>query len=103
MHHLDCAMRSLRSDELAAAVQRDTGRRPPWEITTCSDPVLGLKAAVRRLEDDPYLLHTELVRGFLYDEREGTLTEVPGSDSHLWSLAARGRVDVASQSRRAST
>lgn len=83
IHHLDCSTRALRGAELAAAVERDTGRRPPWRLTTCSDPVLGVKAAVRRLESNPYLPHTELVRGFLYDERAGTLTEVRGDDSHL--------------------
>jgi carbonic anhydrase len=80
IHHLDCAMRAVRGAELAAAVERDTGRRPPWELTTSPDAVLGVQAAVRRLGSDPYLTQTELVRGFLYDEREGTLIEVPGDD-----------------------
>src|ERR1700730_1180969 len=39
MHHLDCAMGHVRDEELAAAVERDTGQRPPWRFTTCSDPI----------------------------------------------------------------
>jgi carbonic anhydrase len=77
IHHLDCGMRAVRGAELAAAVERDTARRPPWQLTGCSDPVRGVEAAVRRLVRNPYLPGTELVRGFLYDEQEGTLTEVP--------------------------
>jgi carbonic anhydrase len=76
MHHRDCAMCHVRDDELAAAVERYTGQRPPWRFETCSDPVLRLKQAVRLLAGDPHLPHTEIVRGFLYDERADTLTEV---------------------------
>jgi carbonic anhydrase len=76
MHHLDCAMRHVRDDELAAAVERDTGRRPRWRFTTCSDPVRRVSEAVRLLAGDPCLPHTELVRGVLYDEQADALTEV---------------------------
>jgi carbonic anhydrase len=79
MHHLDCAMRKVRGEDLAAAVQRDTGRLPRWRLTTCAHPVLGVRAAVDALVNEPCLPHTEVVRGFLYDEPEDTLTEVPQS------------------------
>jgi carbonic anhydrase len=67
---------SRGDDELAAAVEPYTGQRPPWRFETRSDPVLRLKQAVRLLASDPHLPHTEIVRGFLYDERADTLTEV---------------------------
>jgi carbonic anhydrase len=76
LHHADCAMRHVRDTELADGVQRDTGRRPPWTFDTCPDPALRLWEAVRRLASDPYLHHTELVRGYLYDETADTLTEL---------------------------
>jgi carbonic anhydrase len=76
MHHLDCAMGRVRDDELVAAVERDTGKRPPWRFTTCSDPVRRVREAVHLLAVDPYLPHTELIRGVLYDERADTLTQV---------------------------
>jgi carbonic anhydrase len=76
MHHLDCAMLHVRHDELAVAVERDTGRRPPWRFHTCSDPSLRVREAVRLLASDPYLAHTELVRGVLFDEQADTLTNV---------------------------
>src|ERR1700694_1842282 len=46
MHHLDCAMRHVRDDELADAVERVSGQRPPWLFTTCPDPILRLQEAV---------------------------------------------------------
>jgi carbonic anhydrase len=76
LHHLDCAMRHVHDDELVAAVERDTGHRPPWRFETCSDPALRVWEAVRLLASDRYLEHTELVRGVLYDERADSLTNV---------------------------
>src|ERR1700737_2745934 len=76
MHHLDCAMSRVRDDELTAAVERDTGRRPPWRFTTCADPVRRVLEAVRLLALDPFPPHTEPVRGVLCNERADTLTEV---------------------------
>lgn len=76
LHHVDCAMRQVRDDELVAAVERDTGRRPRWRFTTCHDPVERVSEAVRLLTVSPDLPDTEMVRGFLYDEAADTLTEV---------------------------
>jgi carbonic anhydrase len=81
MHHMDCAMRRVRDVELAAAVERDTGRRPPWRFMTGSDPVMRVWETVRLLAYDPYLPHTELVRGVLYDERADALTDVCSATS----------------------
>jgi carbonic anhydrase len=76
MHHVDCAMRHLRDDELAAAVQRDTGKRPSWRFPTVSDPELRVADAVAVLAAEPRLTHTESVRGVLYDEQTGIVAEV---------------------------
>jgi carbonic anhydrase len=76
MHHLDCAMRRVHDNELAATVQRESGRRPPWRFTTVSDPVARLHEAVRLIAGDPYLPHTEAVCGYLYDERTDALDQV---------------------------
>jgi hypothetical protein len=69
-------MRRVHDDELAATVQRHSGTRPPWRFTTVPDPVARLEEAVRLLAGDPHLSHTEVVRGYLYDERTDALDEV---------------------------
>jgi carbonic anhydrase len=76
LHHVDCAMLHVHGDELAAAVQRDTGQRPPWQFTAVSDAVERLVDAVQLLASSPHLPDTELVRGILYDETADTLTDV---------------------------
>jgi carbonic anhydrase len=76
LHHVDCAMRHLSDDDLAAAVQRDSGERPPWRFQTCSDPRLRVLDAVQRLTSDRRLIHTQSVRGVVYDEQSDTLAEV---------------------------
>jgi carbonic anhydrase len=76
LHHVDCAMRDVHGDELAAAVERDTGQRPPWRFMPCSDPHERLSEAVRLLAASPLLPDTEVVRGVLYDEVADVLTDV---------------------------
>jgi carbonic anhydrase len=76
VHHVDCAMRHVHGDELAAAVERDTGRRPPWRFTPSSDPHERLAEAVHLLATSPHLPDTEAVRGVLYDEGADALTDV---------------------------
>jgi carbonic anhydrase len=76
LHHSDCAMAHVRGDELAAAVERDTGQRPPWQFTSSPDSVERLSDAVQLLAGSPHLPQTELVRGVLYDDAADTLTEV---------------------------
>jgi carbonic anhydrase len=78
MHHLDCAAATVDADELAAAVERDTGHRPPWRFEACADPAVRVWKAVRALAYHPYLTDTELVRGVLYDESTDELAVVCG-------------------------
>jgi carbonic anhydrase len=76
MHHVDCAMRHLRDDDLVSAVQRDIGERPAWRFETCADPASRIADAVARVACDRRLTHTPSVRGVLYDERTDSLVEV---------------------------
>lgn len=85
MHHLDCAAGQLAGDELAVAVERDTGSRPTWCFEACPDPVLRVWEAVRALAFDPYLSHTEVVRGVLYDEQADRVTNVCHLDRNVAS------------------
>ena len=83
MQHMDCAMRRVHDHELAATVQRDSGARPPWRFATVPDPVQRVSEAVRLLAADRHLSHTEIVRGYLYDERTDDLREVHRSARRL--------------------
>src|ERR1700712_1483912 len=76
VHHVDCAMRHIHGDELAAAVERETGQRPPWRFKAGPDPPERLAEAVRLLAASPLLPDTEVVRGVLYDEVADALTDV---------------------------
>ncbi len=76
LHHVDCAMRHVHGDELAAAVERDTGWRPPWRFTPSPDPLERLSEAVELIATSPHLTDTEVVLGVLYDEVADTLTDV---------------------------
>ena len=92
LHHVDCAMLHVHGDELAAAVERDTGQRPPWRFTPCPDPLERLSEAVRLIAASPHLTDTELVRGVLYDEVADTLTHRYESGAPRALHASRGVV-----------
>jgi carbonic anhydrase len=95
MHHLDCAAGHVRGEELAAAVERDAGTRPPWCFDASPDPVLRVWEAVRALAFDPYLPHTELVRGVLYDEHADSLTDVCSASRGAATAAPHGAATAA--------
>jgi carbonic anhydrase len=58
LHHLDCAAGLVDGGELAAAVERDTGHRPPWWFEACPDPALRVLQAAHTIARDPYLVDT---------------------------------------------
>lgn len=76
MHHLDSAAGNVDAGELAAALERDAGHRPPWLLEACRDPALRVLQAAHTIARDPYLVDTELVRGVLYDEQVDDLTVI---------------------------
>jgi hypothetical protein len=59
-----------------AAVERDTGHRPPWRFEDCPEPALRVLQATHTIARDPYLVDTELVRGVLYDDQVDDLTVI---------------------------
>jgi carbonic anhydrase len=76
IHHSSCGLLTFRDDELADAVQHDTGMRPPMPlggITSLDESVRRSLAAVRYCH---YLPHRDAVRGFVYELTTGALREV---------------------------
>jgi carbonic anhydrase len=79
VHHEDCGMRTFTDTEFARQVEAGTGIRPPWSAESFADPAQDVRQCLRRVRCSPFLPHTASVRGFVYDERTGAMTEVDGA------------------------
>jgi carbonic anhydrase len=76
IHHTDCG--NLGLDEMAfkAELQREVGFKPDWSFDSFTDLEDDLRQSILRLRANPFLLHTDLVRGFVFDVANGKLSEV---------------------------
>jgi carbonic anhydrase len=76
IHHTDCGMLTFRDDEVKAAVEADTGLRPPFALEAFSDLDQDVRQSIARIKASPFVPHKTSVRGFVYDVGSGQLREV---------------------------
>lgn len=79
IHHAGCGMRSITDERFKAAIEADTGIRPPWSPEAFADAAGDVRQSINRVKASPFLTHKDGVRGFVYDERTGRLDEVSAS------------------------
>jgi carbonic anhydrase len=76
IHHTDCGMLTFTDEEFKAAVATDTGIKPPWSAEAFADLDTDVRQSINRITRSPFLLHTDSVRGFVFDVATGLLREV---------------------------
>jgi carbonic anhydrase len=76
VHHTKCGMATFADDDFVAEIERDCGSRPSWAPGAFPDTEQDVRDSVATVRDSPFLLHTDAVRGFVYDVDTGELTEV---------------------------
>ena len=76
IHHTDCGMLTFSDDDFKAAIQADTGIKPPWAAEAFSDLNEDVRQSVARVKASPFIPHTGAVRGFVFDVATGQLDEV---------------------------
>jgi carbonic anhydrase len=76
VHHADCGMLTFTDDAFRADIQADTGIRPPWAPEAFDDPAGDVRQSLARVRTNPFLPHTDAVRGFVFDVATGKLNEV---------------------------
>jgi carbonic anhydrase len=80
VHHTDCGMLSLSDDGFRAELQKATGVAPAFAIESFSDLDADVRQSVLRVRRSSFLLHREVVRGFVYDVDSHRLREVEVED-----------------------
>jgi carbonic anhydrase len=76
IHHTDCGMLGMQDDEVAAAIEADTGIRPPFALGAFADLEGDVRQSIARVKASPFLPATRSVRGFVYEVETGRLREV---------------------------
>jgi carbonic anhydrase len=76
IHHTDCGMLTFTDDGFKAAIENETGIKPPWAAEAFSDLDEDVRQSIRRIKASPFIPHTESVRGFVFDVATGRLNEV---------------------------
>ncbi len=81
IHHSNCGMQSLTDDGFRAELQEATGVAPAFAIESFTDLDADVRQSILRVRRSAFLLHRDLVRGFVYDVDTHRLREVhvPGS------------------------
>jgi carbonic anhydrase len=76
IHHTDCGMLTFTDDDFKAAIQEETGIKPPWAAEAFSDLDTDVRQSIARIKASPFVPHTDQVRGFVFDVATGKLNEV---------------------------
>jgi carbonic anhydrase len=76
IHHTDCGMLKLQDDQLRQRLQAETGLELPFALEAFDDLDTNVRRSIARIKSNPYLPHTDEVRGFVYQVETGRLREV---------------------------
>jgi carbonic anhydrase len=79
IHHTDCGMQKLSDAGFRAELLEATGIAPAFAIESFTDLDADIRQSILRVQRTPFLVHRDLVRGFVYDVDTHALREVTTS------------------------
>ncbi|MFT4034471.1 MAG: carbonic anhydrase [Patulibacter sp.] len=88
IQHTRCGMQSFSDEQLADALDEETGQRPTWKIGAFKDLDQSVKSSVRTIRHSPFIPHRDAVWGYVYDVETGILRRVIGPDDEDQPLRA---------------
>jgi len=80
VHHTDCGMQKITEDGFKSELAAATGMRPDWAVEAFEDIDENVRQSMVRIRHNPFLVHTDDVRGFVYEVETGRLREVESGD-----------------------
>ncbi|WP_078957650.1 beta-class carbonic anhydrase [Streptomyces glaucescens] len=75
IHHTGCGLESLTED-FRTELEQEIGQRPAWAVESFRDVDQDVRQSMQRVRTSPFLLHTDDVRGFVFDVKTGLLREI---------------------------
>lgn len=76
VQHTNCGLSLVTEDDFKDELEAATGLRPTWAVEAFGDVSDSVRRSMQRVKRSDFLPHTDNVRGFVYDVRNGELTEV---------------------------
>jgi carbonic anhydrase len=76
IHHTDCGMLTFNDDAFKRSIEDETGIKPQWAAESFSDPEVDVRQSIARIKANPFIPHTDHVRGFVFEVKSGVLREV---------------------------
>ncbi|MEU9416863.1 carbonic anhydrase [Streptomyces sp. NPDC051000] len=76
IHHTDCGMLTFDDDGFKHGILEETGIKPAWASEAFTDLDVDVRQSVGRIKADPFVVHKEHIRGFVFDVATGKLNEV---------------------------
>ena len=76
IHHDDCGLQKITEAGFREELQEASGVTPSFAIESFTDVEADVRQSILRVRRSPFLLHTDLVRGFVYDVDTHRLREV---------------------------
>ena len=76
IQHTDCGMQKFTDDELADRLEKHAGEPAPFDGHAFDNLEENLRDSLRQLQESPFLLKTDAVRGFVFDVESGLLREL---------------------------
>ncbi len=75
IHHTGCGLESL-TEEFRHELELEVGQRPTWAVEAFRDVDQDVRQSMQKVRTSPFLLHTDDVRGFVFDVKTGLLREI---------------------------
>jgi carbonic anhydrase len=76
VQHTNCGLNLVTEDGFKDELEEATGLRPPWSSEAFRDVRSSVRQSIARVKRSPFVPHTDIVRGFVYDVHTGELDEV---------------------------
>jgi len=80
IHHTDCGMETITDDGFRAELQQATGLAPAFAIESFTDVDADVRQSILRVRRSAFLLHRDVVHGFVYDVTTRRLREIDVDD-----------------------
>lgn len=90
IQHTRCGMQTFSDDQLADALDEETGQRPTWKIGAFRDLDQSVKSSVRTIRHSPFIPNRDEVWGFVYDVETGLLRRIIGPEDEDRPVRAAG-------------
>lgn len=76
IHHTECGLQTFTDRAFKDELMAETGSRPTWEEKCFTDVDASVRESVRLLQDSPFLVDVDHIRGFVFEVATGALREV---------------------------